>query len=95
MTRTNRTITILGAAALVAFTLSTPASANDEPSGSTVSISDLSSANVPLPRSRPASVRKRAASDWRAASRQIAWFFPPYRPFGTAHWPVLMLGIGY
>jgi len=90
----------------LALSLAMPASANDEPTGSAVSvrslsdgsgISDASSANVPLPRARPAA-RKRAASEWpvaRPAPRQIAWFFGPYRPVIASHWPVLMLGVGY
>jgi len=98
MTRTTRAMTTLGAAALLALSLAMPASADDEPSGSAVSASDVSSANVPLPRSRPAVVRKRVASEWptaRPAPRQVAWFFGPYRPVVASHWPVLMLGVGF
>ena len=116
MIRISRVPTILGATALLTLSLVMPATANDEPSGSTVgfrntrslsdgssasnvgSASDVSSANVPLPRSRPASVRKRVANEWpvaRPTPRQIAWFFGPYRPVVASHWPVLMLGIGF
>ena len=96
MTQTTRAMTILSAAALLTLSLAMPASANDDPADSALRISDVSSANVPLPRARPAGVRKRIASAWpahRAAPpRQI---FGPYRPMVVAHWPVLMLGVGY
>jgi hypothetical protein len=98
MIRISRATTILSAAALLILNLAIPASADDEPSGSAVNVSDVSSANIPLPRSRPAFVRKRVASEWptaRPAPRQVAWFFGPYRPVVAAHWPVLMLGVGF
>ena len=97
MTRSNRAATILGATALLALSLTAPAAATETRSLSPALTSEVSSAGIPVPRARPAYLRKRIGA-WpivRPTSQQIASIWAPYRRVVVAHWPVLMLGIGF
>jgi hypothetical protein len=95
---------LVAAVALAALSFSMPASANDDASLSATAMSEVSSADVVLPRARPAPARQRVA--FRAAPRRVvprqAYQAPvpyqgvvaPYRRV-VAHVPMLMLGIGF
>ncbi|MFL5101464.1 MAG: hypothetical protein ACJ8E5_12760 [Xanthobacteraceae bacterium] len=92
-----RNLAVASAAALLAVSLSVPAQADNSTSPSAAAVTDVSSANVPTPRARPAAVRKRVASTasvYRAQPRQDASLVSrPYRM--AAHWPVLFIGVGW
>jgi hypothetical protein len=89
-------IALAAAAALTAATWSLPASANGEKPGPTVS---QKSADVTVQKkARRAAMRKRIA--WAHRIRppirpavQYTWLAPYERV--AAHWPVLILGIGF
>jgi hypothetical protein len=91
-----RFFVLASAAACLTLTLALPAGAASNPAGDET-VADSAQAQVPVPKARPAVVRKRAAAptQWRR------WSAPPvYRPapplprIAVIHWP-LILGIGY
>jgi hypothetical protein len=102
---------LIAAAAFAALSFSMPTLANDDPSPSATGISEVSSADVPLPTSRPAVIRKRIALRApvrRALPRQAYRVVAPHQrvvapyqrvvapyPRVVAHAPMLMLGVGF
>jgi hypothetical protein len=90
-------VALVAAAALTAATWSVPAAANGErPPGAAVSEKVVDAtpkkAKRTAVRKRIASVRRMPAPIPRAVP--YTWFSPPYERI-AAHWPILMLGIGF
>jgi len=95
---------LLAAAAAVLVTgLSLPAwaetNAEDAPAATEAQNANAADVTrVPMPRARPASVvRKRIASAapiHRVAARPARYCWWPYQRV-AAHWPILILGVGY
>jgi hypothetical protein len=91
-----RNLAVASAAAVLAVGLSVPAQAEDNGgSPNAAAMTEVSSAEIPTPRVRPAVVRKRAASPapvYRPAEPyRVA---RPYAPVG-ARYTMLILGVGY
>jgi hypothetical protein len=91
-----RNLAVASAAAVLALGLSVPAQADDNGgSPNAAAMTEVSSAEIPAPRVRPAVVRKRvaaAAPVYRPLPRQDL-VSRPYRI--AAHWPILFIGVGW
>jgi hypothetical protein len=92
-------IALASAVAALAIGLAAPASATDlAVPGKTVQQAQTTRIVVPaVPRARPTMIRKRLAAKYRMrllSARPVAPFPAPITRI-AAHWPILMLGIGY
>ena len=106
-------VTVAAATALLALSLSLPASAEQSAPASQPAAEALqaNAADIPTPRVRPL-VRKRVAKAarryvrpywfqrppvqvvYRAPVQQVV-YHPPVQRVVAAHWPMLMIGVGY
>ena len=86
---------VLASAALFAVSLTVPAQADDSTSQEAAGITDVSSADVPTPRVRPAVVRKRVAAPAPVYRQPEAYRVSrPYERVASRY-TMLILGVGY
>jgi hypothetical protein len=84
-------LALASAAALLAVCLAVPAQADNDTAQEAAGITEVSSADVPTPRARPA-VRKRVASPAPVYRQPEAYRVS--RPY-AARYTMLILGVGY
>src|SRR5262245_26004273 len=92
-------VTLACAGALLATSLVLPALAETGAAQSATEASAADRTDVPIPKARPAPIRKRIAS--AAPVRRVSpppapyWYY--YRPYErvAVHWPILFIGVGF